>query len=153
MSGCLIKKKYVSKRKAVVDVFSWKGILKLCWTHFVIFKPLSYFFEETIVFDVKASFASRLVSRLIRWYNKPGDITKEFFSSTRLFMNWKLQTELQQPNTFFKDNTGQQSAIFSRHFRRQRQFFIIVSKLLQNWRHAESTLKTPWRWLQWSWLL
>ena len=45
---------------------------------FVIFKPLSYCFEETIGFDVKASFASRPVSRLISCYNKPGDITKEF---------------------------------------------------------------------------
>ena len=35
-------------------------------TQFVIFKPLSYCFEETIVFDVKASFASRPLSRLIR---------------------------------------------------------------------------------------
>ena len=46
---------------------------------FVIFKPLSCSFEETIGFDVKASFASRPVSRLFRWYNKPGDITKEFW--------------------------------------------------------------------------
>ena len=44
---------------------------------FVIFKPLSYFSEETIGFDVKASFASRPESRLIRLYNEPGDITKE----------------------------------------------------------------------------
>ena len=43
-------------------------------TQFVIFKPLSYCFEETIGFDVKASFARRPVSRLI----KPSDITKEF---------------------------------------------------------------------------
>ena len=34
--------------------------------HFVIFKPLSYCFEETIGFDVKASFASRPLWRLIR---------------------------------------------------------------------------------------
>ena len=40
-------------------------------------KPLSYCFEETIWFDVKDSFASRPVSRLIKWYNKPGDKTKE----------------------------------------------------------------------------
>ena len=37
---------------------------------FVIFKPLSYSFKETIGFDVKASFTSRPVSRLISWYNK-----------------------------------------------------------------------------------
>ena len=36
---------------------------------FVIFKPLSYYFEETIGFDVMASFASLPVSRLIIWYN------------------------------------------------------------------------------------
>ena len=40
----------------------------------VILKPLSYCFEETIGYDIKGSFASRPVSRLI----KPGDITKEF---------------------------------------------------------------------------
>ena len=44
---------------------------------FLLFKRLSYCFEETIGFDVKASFASRPVSRQIRFYNKPGDI-KEF---------------------------------------------------------------------------
>ena len=33
---------------------------------FVIFKPLSYCFEEITGFDVKASFANRSVSRLIR---------------------------------------------------------------------------------------
>ena len=37
---------------------------------FVIFKWLSHCFEETIGFDVKASFASRPLSHLIRWYNK-----------------------------------------------------------------------------------
>ena len=35
-------------------------------SQFVIFKPVSYGFEETIGFDVKASFASRPRSRLIR---------------------------------------------------------------------------------------
>ena len=47
--------------------------------HLVIFKSLSCCFEETIGLDVKASFVSRPMSRLIRWYNKPGDITKEFW--------------------------------------------------------------------------
>ena len=50
-----------------------------------IFKPLSYCFEETIEFDVKASFASCPLSRLIRWYNKPGDITKEFWQKAVQF--------------------------------------------------------------------
>ena len=45
---------------------------------FLLFKPLSCCFKETIGFDVKASFASRPVSHLIRFYKKPGDITKEF---------------------------------------------------------------------------
>ena len=35
-------------------------------TKFVIFKPKSYYFEETVRFDVKASFESRSGSRLIR---------------------------------------------------------------------------------------
>ena len=43
---------------------------------FAIFKPMNI--EETIEFDVKTSFASRPVSRLISCYNKPDDITKEF---------------------------------------------------------------------------
>ena len=40
---------------------------------FVIIKPPSYCFEETMGFDVKVSFASRPESRLIRWYNEPAD--------------------------------------------------------------------------------
>ena len=47
----------------------------------MIFKP----FKETIGFDVKASFASPPVSRLIRWYNKPDDITKEFWEKAIQF--------------------------------------------------------------------
>ena len=35
-------------------------------SQFLIFKPLSYCFEEAIGFDVKASFVGRPVSRLIR---------------------------------------------------------------------------------------
>ena len=41
---------------------------------FLLFKPLSYCFKETIEFDVKASSAMRPESRLI----KLGDIAKEF---------------------------------------------------------------------------
>ena len=59
---------------------------------FVIFKSLSY----TIWFDVKNLFASRPVSRVIRWYNKPGDITKEFWEKAiqfhGTFQRLKLQT-------------------------------------------------------------
>ena len=39
---------------------------------FVIFKPLSSCFKETLGFDVKALLASPPLSRLIRWYNRPG---------------------------------------------------------------------------------
>ena len=52
---------------------------------FVIFKPLGYCFEETKWFDVMTSFASRPVSRLSRWYNKPGDITNEFWEKVIQF--------------------------------------------------------------------
>ena len=48
--------------------------LKKCPNHCVVFKLLSYCFEDAIDFDVKASFARRPVSRLI----KPDDITKEY---------------------------------------------------------------------------
>ena len=58
----------------------------------VSFKPLSHCFEETVGFDITALFTRRLVSVLI----KPGHITNRFlkklFSSTGLFMDWKLQT-------------------------------------------------------------
>ena len=54
-------------------------------TQFVIFKPLRYCFEETIAFDVKASLASGPGWRVIRWYSKPGDITKEFWGKAIQF--------------------------------------------------------------------
>ena len=54
-------------------------------SQFVIFKSLSYCFKEKIEFDVKVTFASRPVSRLIRWFNKPGDITKEFWEKAFQF--------------------------------------------------------------------
>ena len=53
----------VGRGKALGDVnIPWNSQTE---NHFVIFKPLSYCFQETIGFDVKASFASRPVSRLI----------------------------------------------------------------------------------------
>ena len=58
----------------------------------VIFKPLSYCFEETIGLDVKASFVSRPVSHLIRWYNKR--ILRKGYSVPRDFSwieNYKLR--------------------------------------------------------------
>ena len=51
----------------------------------LIFKPLSYCFKEAIGFDVKATFTSRPLSRLIRWYNKPSDVTEEFWEQTIQF--------------------------------------------------------------------
>ena len=45
--------------------FQSKNLLKYR-AQYLIFKPLSYCFEETIGFDVKALFASRPVSRIIR---------------------------------------------------------------------------------------
>ena len=56
------------------------------------FKALSYCFKG---FDVKASFASRPISRLIKWYNKPGDkqnnFEKRLFSSTGISLDWNFQ--------------------------------------------------------------
>ena len=49
------------------------ALLKGGLYQFVVFKPLSYCFEETIGFDVKGSFARPPVLCLI----KPGDVTKE----------------------------------------------------------------------------
>ena len=68
----------------------------------VIFKSLSYCFKEPIEFDLKASFPSRPVSRLIKWYNRPGDTTRWYneiilrkgYSIPRDFLwieNYKLQ--------------------------------------------------------------
>ena len=56
------------QRKFVFYCF-WKTFLIVPF-QFVIFKLLSYCFEETIGFDVKATFVSRPMSYLIRWYNK-----------------------------------------------------------------------------------
>ena len=59
----------------------WKSVNFFVFIYqFAIFKPLSYCFVwwNKIEFDVKASFTSRTLSRLIRWYNKAGGITKEF---------------------------------------------------------------------------
>ena len=53
----------VISRKCDIKIEKWA-------CQFVIFKPLSYRFEETIEFDVKASLSSPPVLRLIRWYNK-----------------------------------------------------------------------------------
>ena len=55
-----------------------------------------------IGFDVKVSFAIRPVPPLIRWYNNPGDITKEFWEKALQFhktfhglkiTNWIYETK------------------------------------------------------------
>ena len=51
----------------------------------MILKLLNYCFEERIWFDVKASFASRPLSHLIWWYNKPGDLAKKFWEEAIQF--------------------------------------------------------------------
>ena len=77
------------------------GKTDLNLVQFVIFKPLSYCFEESIRFNVKASFLSRPLSRLIRWYNKPRDITTQFWEKAIQFHgtfwwleNYKLSYEI-----------------------------------------------------------
>ena len=74
----------------------WKPFRSERVNQFAIFKQLSCCFEETIGFDVKASFASRPVLHLISWYNnqviQQNNFVKKLFSSTGLFIVWKLQT-------------------------------------------------------------
>ena len=72
--------KHKNRRKSLRDIFVYHFLfyIYLFVAQFLIFKPLSYCFEETIGFEAKASFASRPDLRLIRRYNEPGDITKEF---------------------------------------------------------------------------
>ena len=60
--------------KSTYTIEHWRTVASVQITQFVIFKPLSYYFEEIIGFHSNASIASRPPSRLI----KPGDITKEF---------------------------------------------------------------------------
>ena len=76
-----------------------------CWGYvsiweFVVFKPLSYCFEETIGYDVNTLFARPPVTRII----KPNDITKNvkksLLSSTEHFMDWKLQTDENTPKSW-----------------------------------------------------
>ena len=65
-------------RTWIEECLSFKNSILQLYFQFAIFEPLSYCFEEAIGFDVKGSFASRPLSRLIIWYKKPGDMTKEF---------------------------------------------------------------------------
>ena len=83
----------------IIPVCSARSTLLGTVSQFVIFKPLSSCFEETIGFDIKASFASRPVSLLISWYNNQMILQKNFdkrlFSSIGTFhglkiTNWSL---------------------------------------------------------------
>ena len=58
---------------------------------FVILEPLSHCFEETIGLDVKVLYASRPLSRVIKWYNKPRNITEEFWEKAILFHGTELK--------------------------------------------------------------
>ena len=60
---------YLYFPKVFVLIIQWQLNSFFETEQFAIFKRLSYCFEETIGFDAKLSFASRPVSRLIRWYN------------------------------------------------------------------------------------
>ena len=75
-----------------ISSFYRKGLLSFIWrVYSVIFKPLSYWFEETIGFDVTVSFASHPVSRLIRWDSRR--ILRKGYSVPRDFSwieNYKL---------------------------------------------------------------
>ena len=75
-------------------------------SQFAIFKPLSYCFEETIWFDLKASFANRPVSHLIRCYNnqvmEQKNFEKRLFSSTGLFIDWILETRIAKQLYYFR---------------------------------------------------
>ena len=95
------------------------SVALILYTQFVIFKPLSYNFEEIIGFDVKAWYRSCPMWHLIRWYNKPGDITMEFWEKAihfhGTFHGLKLQTtegkfyvmlSLRLPTTLHKKNSG-----------------------------------------------
>ena len=63
------------KYKFVLHLLKEDGLNRSVLVYlFVIFIPLSYCFEETTRFDVKALSARGPVSSLV----KPGDITKEF---------------------------------------------------------------------------
>ena len=63
------------KYKFVLHLLKEDGLNRSVLVYlFVIFIPLSYCFEETTRFDVKALFARGPVTQLI----KPGDITQEF---------------------------------------------------------------------------
>ena len=84
----------------------------------MIFKP----FKETIGFDVKASFASRPVSRLIRWYNKQDEITKEFWEKAIQF-DWIFH-ELKITNCKSKKAGSAPACIYT--FLRAKSDFVIL---------------------------
>ena len=62
---CTFQAFYTRRKSSYSKAFMYLKSLN----QFVIFKPLNHCFKETVEFDVKASFESRPLSRLIRWYN------------------------------------------------------------------------------------
>ena len=102
--------KFFSEYK-IKQSLTWRVLFAI---QFVIFKPLSYCFEETIGFDVKTSFASRPKSRLIRWYNKAGDMTKEFWEKAikfhETFYGLKITNCIQFALQSFAPNISNKSA-------------------------------------------
>ena len=103
------------------------------FTRFVIFKPLRYCFKETIAFDAKASLESRPVLRLIRWYNKPGDILKEFWEEAiqfhRTFHGLKITNSTYR---IFASTTTPCPVSFLNFVKFQDQSFLIF-KMIHRW--------------------
>ena len=76
------------KYKFVLHLLKEDGLNRSVLVYqFEIFKPLSYCFQETTGFEVKALFARGLVSRLIKSGDKTKKIRKRLFSSTGLFID------------------------------------------------------------------
>ena len=83
---CLCHKLMIAKFNAYgLTLPALKLVHDYLSNQFVIFEPISYCFKETMGFNIKTSSRSRPVSRLIRWYDKLGDITKEFWEKAIVF--------------------------------------------------------------------
>ena len=77
-------------------------------------------FEETIGFQVKTLLESRPVPPLIRWYNKPGDITKEFWEKTiqfhGTFHGLKITKWIKLRQIYFERAPGKTNLVFPFYF-------------------------------------
>ena len=128
-----LKKCFNVKSYNVQNIFMWRRRRRISTGifQFVIFKPLNHCFEETIGFDVKASFESRPLSRrLIRWYNEtilikgysvPWDFSwienykliRRTFNSDSFFPTaWKKIVASLKPIDLFTCETASSSAQF-----------------------------------------